>query len=62
LKKYIISHYFAFLWPQIIDNELLQEINGPAIKPYLWLLVKREELARRNEFVMPLSDAEVACI
>jgi len=45
LKKYTISRYFAFLWPQIIDNELLQEINGPAIKLYLRLLFKQEELA-----------------
>jgi hypothetical protein len=48
------------VWPQIIDNELLQEINRPTIKLYLWLPVKQGELAQRNEFVMRISDAEVA--
>ena len=24
----VFSNYFAFLWPQIIDNEVLQKING----------------------------------
>jgi hypothetical protein len=56
----VFSDYFAFLWPQIIDNELLQKINGASIRLYLWLLVEQEEGARRNEFTMRLTDAEVA--
>lgn len=56
----VFSNYFAFLWPQIIDNELLQKINGPAIRLYLWLLKEQEERARRNEFAIRLSDAEVS--
>jgi hypothetical protein len=56
----IFSNYFAFLWPQLVDNQILQKINGPAIRLYLWLLVEQEERARRNEFAMRLTDAEVA--
>jgi hypothetical protein len=56
----VFSHYFAFLWPQIIDNEVLQKINGASIRLYLWLLVQQEERARRNEFAMRLTDAEIA--
>ncbi len=56
----VFSNYFAFLWPQITENEVLQKINGPAIRLYLWLLVEQEERARRNEFTMRLTDAEVA--
>jgi predicted DNA-binding transcriptional regulator len=54
------SHYFAFLWPQITENGVLQKINGPAIRLYLWLLVEQEERARRNEFGMRLTEAEIA--
>jgi len=56
----VFSNYFAFLWPQIIDNEVCHKINGAAIRLYLWLLVKQEERARRNEFAMRLTDAETA--
>jgi hypothetical protein len=56
----VFSNYFAFLWPQIIDNEVLQKINGPAIRLYLWLLVEQEERARRNEFTVRLTDVEIA--
>ncbi|MFC1833235.1 helix-turn-helix domain-containing protein [Thermodesulfobacteriota bacterium] len=56
----VFSSYFAFFWPQIIDNEVLQKINGASIRLYLWLLVEQEERARRNEFAIRLSDAEVA--
>jgi hypothetical protein len=56
----VFSNYFAFLWPQIIDNEVLQKINGTSIRLYLWLLVQQEERARRNEFAMRLTDAEIA--
>jgi hypothetical protein len=56
----VFSHYFAFLWPQITENEVLQKINGPAIRLYLWLLVEQEERARRNDFNMRLTDAEIA--
>jgi len=56
----VFSNYFAFLWPQILENKLLRTINGPAIRLYLWLLVEQEERARRNVFSMELTDAEVA--
>ena len=56
----VFSNYFAFFWPQLLDNQVLQKINGAAIRLYLWLLVEQEERARRNEFAMRLSDAEVA--
>jgi len=56
----VFSNYFAFLWPQIIDNEVCHKINGASIRLYLWLLVQQEERARRNEFAMRLTDAEIA--
>jgi hypothetical protein len=56
----VFSNYFAFLWPQIIDNQILQKINGGGIRLYLWLLREQEERARRNEFAMSLTDKEVA--
>jgi len=56
----VFSNYFAFLWPQIIDNAVLQQINSASIRLYLWLLVEQEERARRNEFAMRLTDAEIA--
>lgn len=54
------SNYFAFFWPQILDNEVLQKINGASIRLYLWLLVEQEERARKNEFTMKFIDAEIA--
>ena len=30
----VFSNYFAFFWPQIIDQGILERINGPAIKLY----------------------------
>ncbi|MFH1114256.1 MAG: hypothetical protein V1792_10070 [Pseudomonadota bacterium] len=62
LDKVCHPHYFALLWPHIIDNKLLQKINGPAIKLYMWLLVQQEEPAQRNSLVMPLSDAVTLCV
>jgi len=56
----VFSNYFAFMWPQIIDNDVLQKINGAAIRLYLWLLVEQEERARRNDFAMRFSDAQVS--
>jgi hypothetical protein len=56
----VFSDEFALLWPQIIDNQVLQNINGASIRLYLWLLVEQEERARRNEFAMHLSDAQVS--
>jgi hypothetical protein len=55
----IFSHYFAFLWPQIIDQGILDRINGPAIKLYLWLLIRQEEAARRNQWGLRLTDAAI---
>ena len=56
----VFSNHFAFFWPQILDNQVVEKINGAAIRLYLWLLVEQEERARRNEFAMRLSDAEIA--
>jgi hypothetical protein len=56
----VFSSYFAFLWPQVIDNAVIHKLNGPAIRLYLWLLVEQEERARRNDFTMRLTDAEIA--
>ena len=56
----VFSNYFAFLWPQVMDNVILQKINGASIRLYLWLMVEQEERARRNEFAMGLTDAEIA--
>jgi len=56
----VFSHYLAFFWPQIIDHDILTRINGPAIKLYLWLLVRQEEAARRNQWGLDLTDAEIA--
>jgi hypothetical protein len=56
----VFSNYFAFFWPQIHDKGILAQINGPAIRLYLLLLVEQEERARRNDFAMRLTDAEMA--
>jgi hypothetical protein len=55
----VFSNYFAFFWPQIIDHDILTRINGPAIKLYLWLLVRQEEAARRNQWGLRLTDAAI---
>ena len=55
----VFSNYFAFFWPQIIDHNVLDQINGPAIKLYLWLLIRQEEAARRNQWGLVLTDAEI---
>jgi hypothetical protein len=55
----VFSHYFAFFWPQIIDQGILASINGSAIKLYLWLLVRQEEAARRNQWGLRLTDAAI---
>ncbi len=56
----VFSHYFAFLWPQIIDNEVLTQNQWRCHQLYLWLLVEQEERARKNEFAMRLTDADIA--
>jgi len=55
----VFSHYFAFFWPHIIDHNVLGQINGPAIRLYLWLLVRQEEAARKNQWSLVLTDAEI---
>ena len=55
----VFSDYFAFFWSQIIDNDILARINGPAVKLYLWLLVTQEEAARRNQWSLELTDAAI---
>ncbi len=56
----VFSDYFAFFWPQIIDNDLLARINSLAIRLYLWLLVAQEEAARENKWGIKVTDAEIA--
>ena len=56
----VFSNYFAFFWPQVIDNAVIHKINGPAIRLYLWLLVEQEERAGRNNFTMRFTDADIA--
>jgi hypothetical protein len=56
----VFSNYFAFFWPQIIENNILTGINGLAIRLYLWLLIIQEEHARENSWGMQLTDAEIA--
>jgi hypothetical protein len=49
----------AFLSNQVTDN--LVKINGPAVKAYLWLLIRQEELARNTRGPkLKVSDAELA--
>ena len=55
----VFSNYFAFFWPQIIDHGILDLIKGPAIKLYLWLLVRQEEAARKNQWGLRLTDAAI---
>ncbi len=56
----IFSNYFAFFWPQLIENNILAQINGLAIRLYGWLLIVQEEHARENKWSMELTDAEMA--
>ena len=39
---------------------MLSRINSAAVRLYLWLLVKQEEAARRNEWGLKLTDTAVA--
>lgn len=49
----------AFLSNQVMDN--LVKINGPAVKAYLWLLIRQEELARNTRGPkLKVSDSELA--
>jgi hypothetical protein len=54
------SDEFAYFWPQILDDQIIGRINGAVIRLYLWLLVKQEEAARRNQWGLPLTDTIVA--
>ncbi len=56
----VFSNYFALFWPQIIDHNVLGQINGPAIRLYLWMLLRQEEAARRNQWGLELTDTIVA--
>lgn len=53
------SEEFAYLWPQILDEQIATRINSAAIRLYLWLLVKQEEAARRNQWGLELTDTIV---
>jgi hypothetical protein len=48
----------TFLSRKVIRNIYL--IKSPAIKAYLWLLVKQEETARNTKAQFSISDAEMA--
>jgi hypothetical protein len=49
----------AFLSNQVMDN--LVKINSPAVKAYLWLLIRQEELARNTKGPkLKVSDSELA--
>lgn len=37
---------YAFIWKGAAEN--LHKINGPAVKAYVWLLIRQEELARKT--------------
>jgi hypothetical protein len=39
------SDEFAYFWPQILDDQIIERIHGAAVRLYLWLLVKQEEAA-----------------
>ncbi len=54
------SEEFAYFWPQILDDQIIDRIHGAAIRLYLWLLVKQEEAARRNQWGLELQDTIVA--
>ena len=54
------SDEFAYLWPQILEDQIIRHINGASIRLYLWLLVKQEEAARLNQWHMELTDTLVA--
>jgi hypothetical protein len=54
------SDEFAYLWPQILDDQIIKHINSAAIRLYLWLLVKQEEAARRNKWGLELTETAVA--
>ena len=48
----------AFLSKQVVDN--LVRINSPAVKAYLWLLIRQEELARNTKGPkLKVSDSEL---
>ena len=54
------SDEFAYFWPQILDDQIIDQIHGAAIRLYLWLLVKQEEAARRNQWGLELQNTNVA--
>jgi hypothetical protein len=50
---------FAFLKDRAVDN--LHKIKGPAVKSYVWLLIRQEELARNTKGPgLEVSDSELA--
>jgi hypothetical protein len=54
------SDEFAYFWPQILEDQIIRRINGAAVRLYLWLLVKQEEAAQRNQWGLELTDTIVA--
>jgi hypothetical protein len=54
------SDEFAYFWPQILEDQIIARINGAAVRLYLWLLVRQEEAAWRNQWGLELTDTIVA--
>ncbi len=54
----LFQEHRTFLSKKAIGN--LYRINGPAVKAYLWLLIRQEETARNTRAVFRVSDADVA--
>ena len=50
---------YAFMKDRVVDN--LYKIKGPAVKAYVWLLIRQEELARNSRGPqLSVSDSELA--
>jgi hypothetical protein len=56
----LFSDDLAYFSTKIISDALLTGIGSPAIRLYLWLLVRQEEEARHNRYELALSDTVVA--
>ena len=54
------SDKFTYFWLQIVDDNIITRINSAAVRLYLWLLVKQEEAAKRNQWGLSLTDAAIA--
>jgi hypothetical protein len=53
----LFDEHRAFLSRKVIGN--LYRINGPAVKAYLWLLIRQEESARNTKAAFHISDGDL---